>query len=45
MREIREAIEGIGVQIEQAERDADLARAAELRYGKLTELELQLAAA
>ncbi len=45
VREIREAIEGIGVQIEQAERDADLARAAELRYGKLTELELQLAAA
>ena len=45
VREIREEIERVNVQIEQAERDADLQRAAELRYGKLTELEQKLLAA
>jgi ATP-dependent Clp protease ATP-binding subunit ClpB len=45
VRIIREEIEQVNVQIEQAERDADLQRAAELRYGKLTELEQKLLAA
>ncbi len=42
VRDIREEIEQVRVQIEQAERDADLQRAAELRYGRLTELEQNL---
>ncbi|MFN4294768.1 MAG: ATP-dependent chaperone ClpB [Thermoflexales bacterium] len=42
VRAIREQIEQTNVQIEQAERDADLARAAELRYGRLRELEANL---
>ncbi|MFL7839641.1 MAG: ATP-dependent chaperone ClpB [Candidatus Promineifilaceae bacterium] len=45
VREIREEMEQTAVQIEQAERSADLQRAAELRYGKLRELEGNLAAA
>ncbi|MCS7060175.1 MAG: ATP-dependent chaperone ClpB [Anaerolineae bacterium] len=45
VRAIREQIEQVNVQIEQAERAADLAKAAELRYGKLRELETQLKAA
>jgi ATP-dependent Clp protease ATP-binding subunit ClpB len=44
VREIREEMEQVSVQIEQAERNADLQRAAELRYGKLRELEGKLAA-
>ena len=36
---MREQIEQTKVQIEQAERQYDLNRAAELRYGKLAELE------
>ncbi|MDW8396690.1 MAG: ATP-dependent chaperone ClpB, partial [Anaerolineae bacterium] len=42
VRAIREQIEQTNVQIEQAERNTDLARAAELRYGRLRELEAKL---
>lgn len=42
VRAIREQIEHTHVQIEQAERDADLGKAAELRYGRLRELEAKL---
>jgi len=42
VRAVREQIEQTNVQIEQAERDADLAKAAELRYGRLRELEARL---
>jgi ATP-dependent Clp protease ATP-binding subunit ClpB len=42
IREIREQIEQAKVAMEQAERDYDLNRAAELRYGKLNQLEKQL---
>ena len=42
VRAVREQIEQTSVQIEQAERDADLAKAAELRYGRLRELEARL---
>ena len=41
-RELREQIEQTKVQIEQAERQYDLNRVAELRYGRLAELEKQL---
>jgi ATP-dependent Clp protease ATP-binding subunit ClpB len=43
-RALREQIEATKVQIEQAERQYDLNRVAELRYGKLAELEKQLQA-
>ncbi|MFN2104505.1 MAG: ATP-dependent chaperone ClpB [Candidatus Promineifilaceae bacterium] len=39
VRELREEIEQVNLQIEQAERHADLQRAAELRYGTMTKLE------
>ncbi|MBF2052825.1 MAG: ATP-dependent chaperone ClpB [Candidatus Sericytochromatia bacterium] len=39
LRQIKEEIEAVNVQIEQAERHADLALAAELKYGRLIELE------
>ncbi len=39
LRSLREEIEATKIHIEQAERDYDLNRAAELKYGKLTELE------
>jgi len=42
LRELREQIEETKVQIEQAERQYDLNRVAELRYGKLAGLERQL---
>ncbi len=42
VRALRENIENVNVQIEQAERGADLGKAAELRYGRLPELERQL---
>ncbi len=45
IREIKEQIDQVNVQIEQAEREVDLQRAAELRYSRLRELEMQLAAA
>jgi ATP-dependent Clp protease ATP-binding subunit ClpB len=43
LREIREQITETKVQIEQAERQYDLNRVAELRYGRLAQLEKQLA--
>jgi ATP-dependent Clp protease ATP-binding subunit ClpB len=42
VRAIREEIEQTKIAIEQAEREYDLNRAAELRYGKLTQLEKRL---
>jgi len=42
VREVRQQIEEVKVQIEQAERAYDLNRAAELKYGKLPELERTL---
>ena len=42
MRSIREQIEKVEIEIEQAERDYDLNRAAELKYGRMTELQRQL---
>ncbi len=42
-RALREQIEQVKVEVEQAERNYDLNKAAELKYGKLTSLEKQLA--
>ncbi|UFP95003.1 ATP-dependent chaperone ClpB [Gloeobacter morelensis] len=42
---IKEEIDQLNVQIQQAERDYDLNRAAELKYGKLSELQKRLDAA
>ncbi|NEO97627.1 MAG: ATP-dependent chaperone ClpB [Symploca sp. SIO2E9] len=42
---IKEEIDRVNVEIQQAERDYDLNRAAELKYGKLAELNKSLAAA
>lgn len=42
LREIREQIEQTKIAIEQAERQYDLSKAAELKYGKLNELERKL---
>ncbi len=42
IREIKEKIELAKQEAERAERDGDLARAAELRYGRMTELSKQL---
>ena len=42
LRSLRENIEQVKVQIEQAERQYDLNRVAELKYGKLAQLENQL---
>ncbi|MGH9754383.1 MAG: ATP-dependent chaperone ClpB, partial [Blastocatellia bacterium] len=42
LRGLREQIEQTRIEIEQAERQYDLNRAAELRYGKLAELERRL---
>lgn len=39
---IKKEIEQVNVEIQQAERDYDLNRAAELKYGKLTDLQRQL---
>ncbi|MBV8491070.1 MAG: AAA family ATPase, partial [Candidatus Eremiobacteraeota bacterium] len=44
LRALREQIEGTKVAIEQAERQYDLNKAAELRFGKLAQLEKDLAA-
>ena len=44
LRELREQIEQTKVQIEQAERQYDLNRAAELKYGKLGQLQKDLEA-
>ncbi|MFN5857694.1 MAG: Clp protease N-terminal domain-containing protein, partial [Pseudanabaenaceae cyanobacterium] len=42
LRELKEKIDHTKLQIEQAEREFDLNRAAELKYGRLTELEQKL---
>jgi ATP-dependent Clp protease ATP-binding subunit ClpB len=42
LQKIKEEIERVGVEIQQAERDYDLNRAAELKYGTLTELQKKL---
>jgi len=44
IRELKAAIEGARGEAERAERDGDLGRAAELRYGRLVELERDLEA-
>jgi len=44
LRSLREQIEQTKIEIEQAERQYDLNRAAELKYGKLAELERKLQA-
>ncbi|HYZ86240.1 MAG TPA: ATP-dependent chaperone ClpB [Bryobacteraceae bacterium] len=44
LRTIREQIEQVKIDIEKAEREYDLNKAAELRYGKLVQLENQLKA-
>ncbi len=44
LRTIRERIEQVKVDIEKAERSYDLNRAAELKYGQLSQLERELAA-
>ncbi len=41
IRSIKESIDQTNLEIQQAERDYDLNRAAELRYGRLTELQRQ----
>ena len=41
LRDLKEEINAVNLEIEQAERAYDLNRAAELRYGKLTELQQQ----
>jgi ATP-dependent Clp protease ATP-binding subunit ClpB len=42
IREIKEMQEQLGVEAQVAERDGDLAKVAEIRYGKSTELQRQL---
>jgi ATP-dependent Clp protease ATP-binding subunit ClpB len=44
IRKVKEAIEHLKVQIEQAERQGDLQKAAELKYGKLPEQQKELEA-
>lgn len=45
IRLIKEDQEQLGIEAQKAERDGDLARVAEIRYGKATELETRLDAA
>jgi ATP-dependent Clp protease ATP-binding subunit ClpB len=45
VRSIKEEMEQVRLQIEQAEREADYNRVSELRYGRMTELENRLKAA
>jgi ATP-dependent Clp protease ATP-binding subunit ClpB len=45
IRRLKEEMDEIRTQIEQAERDYDLQRVAELRYGRMTELQRNLGAA
>jgi len=42
IQKLKEEIDAVNVEIQQAERDYDLNRAAELKYGKLTDLQRQL---
>jgi ATP-dependent Clp protease ATP-binding subunit ClpB len=44
IRNLREEIEKVNVEIQQAERDYDYNKAAELRYGKLTDLQQKIQA-
>ncbi len=43
VQKLREELEGIGAEIERAEREYDLNRAAELKYGRLPALQKELA--
>src|SRR5690606_16676289 len=45
VRNLKEQLDQVRIQIEQAERDYDLQKAAELRYGTMRQLESELAAA
>jgi ATP-dependent Clp protease ATP-binding subunit ClpB len=45
VRELKEQLENLRGESERAERDGDLGKAAELRYGRIPELEKKLAAA
>jgi ATP-dependent Clp protease ATP-binding subunit ClpB len=45
VREIKEQLEDLRGEADRAERDGDLAKAAELRYGRIPELEKKLDAA
>jgi ATP-dependent Clp protease ATP-binding subunit ClpB len=45
IRKTKEALEHLGIEEQQAEREGNLARVAELRYGRATELKQQLEAA
>jgi len=45
IRKIKEQLEQLGVEAGQAEREGDLAKVAEIRYGRITELENRLKAA
>ncbi|MBE9051612.1 ATP-dependent chaperone ClpB [Nostocales cyanobacterium LEGE 11386] len=45
IQSVKEEIDKVNLEIQQAERNYDLNRAAELKYGKLTDLHRQLAAA
>ncbi|MGB5593079.1 MAG: Clp protease N-terminal domain-containing protein, partial [Crocosphaera sp.] len=42
IRQLKETIDQVNLEIQQAERDYDLNKAAELRYGKLTDLQRQV---
>lgn len=42
IRKLKESIDHVNVEVQQAERDYDLNKAAELKYGKLTDLQRQL---
>jgi len=44
VRGVKEAIEQVNLEIQQAERDYDYNRAAELKFGKLTDLQRQISA-
>ncbi|ORA60541.1 ATP-dependent chaperone ClpB [Mycobacteroides franklinii] len=45
VRDLKEQLEGLKGEADRAERDGDLGKAAELRYGRIPELEKQLEAA
>ncbi|MGF1520602.1 MAG: ATP-dependent chaperone ClpB [Nodosilinea sp.] len=45
IQSIKEDIDQVNIEVQQSERDYDLNRAAELKYGKLTDLQRQLEAA
>lgn len=45
IQSLKEEIDRVNIEIQQAERDYDLNRAAELKYGRLTDLQRQLNAA